>query len=222
MIKILLSVVLTTFITANAWAGAVTVPNTFTAGTTSSAEQVKANFTAVKTTVDDNFARVVPVGAMMPFAGATAPAGWLLCNGAAVSRTVTYASLFTAIGVAWGSGDGTTTFNLPDMRGRFARGVDAAAGNDPDAAARTASNAGGNAGDAVGSLQADAFQGHNHIGGSGTYMGTTAGGVTNYSQNSGINSWTTNGITDHASYGVARPSTESRPKNVGVNYIIKF
>ena len=53
----------------------------------------------------------------------TAPTGWLLCNGAAVSRT-TYASLFAVIGTIYGSGDGSTTFNVPDFRGRVPAGVD--------------------------------------------------------------------------------------------------
>lgn len=54
-------------------------------------------------------------GIMVPYAGATAPSGWLLCQGQAVSRT-TYSSLFTAIGTSWGAGDGSTTFNIPDLR----------------------------------------------------------------------------------------------------------
>ena len=56
-------------------------------------------------------------GRIEDFGGSAAPAGFLLCNGAAVSRT-TYADLFNAIGTAWGAGDGSTTFNLPDLRGR--------------------------------------------------------------------------------------------------------
>lgn len=59
----------------------------------------------------------LPVGAMIDYAAATAPAGWLVCDGAAVSRTA-YAALFAAIGTTWGTGDGSTTFNLPDSRGR--------------------------------------------------------------------------------------------------------
>lgn len=57
----------------------------------------------------------VPTGAIMPFAGASAPSGYLLCNGAAVSRTA-YAALFSVIGTSYGSGDGSTTFNVPDLR----------------------------------------------------------------------------------------------------------
>lgn len=58
------------------------------------------------------------VGFLQPYAGTTAPSGWLLCNGQAVSRS-TYANLFALIGTAAGAGDGSTTFNLPDYRGKF-------------------------------------------------------------------------------------------------------
>lgn len=66
---------------------------------------------------------LVPVGAVAPCFLAAAPTNWLLCHGQAVSRT-TYAALFAAIGVVGGAGDGTTTFNIPDMRGRAAIGKD--------------------------------------------------------------------------------------------------
>ena len=59
----------------------------------------------------------------MPYAGASAPAGWLFCAGQAVSRT-TFAALFAAVGTTYGAGDGSTTFNLPDLRGRAAVGKD--------------------------------------------------------------------------------------------------
>lgn len=64
-----------------------------------------------------------PTGAILAFAGSAAPAGWLLCDGSAVSRTA-YAALFAAIATAYGAGDGTSTFNLPDLRGRTAVGKD--------------------------------------------------------------------------------------------------
>ena len=59
----------------------------------------------------------LPVGLIMGFGGATVPSGWLLCDGRAISRTA-YAALFLAIGTLWGAGDGSTTFNIPDGRGR--------------------------------------------------------------------------------------------------------
>lgn len=67
------------------------------------------------------YATGMPVGAVFAFASASTPAGYLLCNGQAVSRTV-YATLFNAIGTIFGSGDGATTFNVPDMRDWFVRG----------------------------------------------------------------------------------------------------
>ncbi len=63
----------------------------------------------------------IPTGVILTFGGSTVPEGFLLCNGAAISRT-TYAKLFAAIGTLYGAGDGATTFNLPDMRDRFAEG----------------------------------------------------------------------------------------------------
>lgn len=66
--------------------------------------------------------RVEPAGIVKPFGGTTAPRGHLLCNGAAVSRT-TYAALFTVIGTSYGAGDGSTTFNLPNLQGRFPLGL---------------------------------------------------------------------------------------------------
>lgn len=70
-----------------------------------------------------------PVGTIIDHAGGSVPIGYLVCDGSAVSRT-TYAGLFAQIGTIWGSGDGSTTFNLPDFRGRVARGVAASGTGD--------------------------------------------------------------------------------------------
>jgi microcystin-dependent protein len=67
--------------------------------------------------IKDSTGQIAPVGHMVLFAGTTAPEGWLLCDGQAVSRSK-YVSLFEVVGSTWGNGDGTLTFNLPDMRGR--------------------------------------------------------------------------------------------------------
>lgn len=64
-----------------------------------------------------------PSGVVLPFAGTTAPGGWFLCAGQAVSR-IDYAALFTALGTTYGAGDGSTTFNVPDLRGRVPGGKD--------------------------------------------------------------------------------------------------
>lgn len=71
-----------------------------------------------------------PAGTVQYFANTTVPNGYLECNGAAVNRT-TYAELFAAIGVTYGPGNGTTTFNLPDLRGEFIRSYDNGKGTDP-------------------------------------------------------------------------------------------
>jgi microcystin-dependent protein len=63
-----------------------------------------------------------PVGSIQAYGGATAPCGWLLCQGQAISRA-TYAELFDVIGTSFGAGNGSTTFNVPDLRGRFAEGL---------------------------------------------------------------------------------------------------
>jgi microcystin-dependent protein len=85
--------------------------------------KVGVNSSAVTTSLDYKVANVVPVGAVIPYAGSTAPTNWLLCAGQAISRS-TYAALFTVVGTTYGTGDGSTTFNLPDLRGRVAAGKD--------------------------------------------------------------------------------------------------
>ena len=70
----------------------------------------------------------MPSGAILQFAGSAAPSGYLLCDGSAVSRT-TYAALFSAIGTTYGTGDGSTTFNVPDFRGRVPSGFAASGGH---------------------------------------------------------------------------------------------
>jgi microcystin-dependent protein len=70
---------------------------------------------------------LIPTGTVMAYAGATAPDGWLLCNGAAVSRT-TYANLWALVSSTYGSGDGTSTFNVPDMRSRMPIGAGSGTG----------------------------------------------------------------------------------------------
>lgn len=69
-----------------------------------------------------NIPDTVPTGVLLPYCAAVAPIGYLLCDGAAISRT-TYAALFAVIGVAYGVGDGSTTFNLPDMQGAIPVGI---------------------------------------------------------------------------------------------------
>jgi len=112
------------------------------------------NMAATKKYVDDEIAAIpssdsVPAGTVIWTARSSAPTGYLKANGAAVSRT-TYATLFSAIGTQFGAGDGSTTFNLPDLRGEFVRGLDDGRGID--------------AGRTLGSTQADQNKQHNHGG----------------------------------------------------------
>jgi microcystin-dependent protein len=81
----------------------------------------------------------VPVGVMTAYGGATAPTGWLLCYGQAVSRT-TYAALFATIGIAYGQGDGSSTFNIPDKRGRISIGADNMGGSAAGVVTQAVSN----------------------------------------------------------------------------------
>ena len=91
----------------------------------------------------------VPPGALFPYAGTTEPSGFLFCSGNAVSRT-TYSALFAAIGTTYGVGNGSTTFNLPDLRGRVIAGKDNMSGT---AASRLTSNVAGSTLGATGGVQ---------------------------------------------------------------------
>lgn len=117
---------------------------------------------------------VFPAGIVLPYAGATAPAGWLLCDGTSYIRA-NYLRLFNAISTAHGS-NANNTFNVPDYRGRFLRGTDnmgsGAAGRDPNTGTRTAANAGGNTGNAIGSVQVNATA----VNGLSSTNSTTTGG----------------------------------------------
>jgi microcystin-dependent protein len=144
------------------------------------------------------------------------PTGWLLCDGSAISRA-SYAALFTATGTVHGSGDGASTFNLPDYRGRFLRGVDNGAGRDTDS--RSPAQPGGNA-SGVGTVQEDALQLHTH---------NLAGAAAAYYPGAddalgGAYATRVSGSQVTATLGPigANSSTETRPKNAYVNYIIKY
>lgn len=204
------------------------------------------------TTVDQLTAYVsgnnsfLPAGAIQAFAMNTVPTGWLECNGVAVSR-VTYANLFSVIGVTYGAGNGVTTFNLPDLRGEFIRGLDNGRSVDP--------------GRTLGSNQTGANNphthtivdpshnhtqnahvhgitdpGHNHS--ANTYdvfdssppgkfgsQAPTTGAITDYtnSNTTGVTVNAAAGTNNAASTGISINSegTESRPRNVAMVYCIK-
>lgn len=92
---------------------------------------------------------MTPIGAIMDYGGATAPTGWLLCYGQAVSRT-TYAALFAVLGTTYGVGDGSTTFNVPDIRGRVVAGQDDMGGTSANRLTNPGSTINGIDGDVLG------------------------------------------------------------------------
>ena len=153
---------------------------------------------------------LVPAGTIVAYGGTTAPAGWLLCNGASKTRT-DYVALSTAIGTAFGTSS-ATTFNVPDFRGRFLRGWDNTAGRDPDRAGRLAMNTGGSTGDGIGSIQEDALKIHGH---QYSFYNTTDGDDGSSGQHEVNGSY----LANSSETGT---STENRPKNAYVNYIIKY
>lgn len=110
----------------------------------------------------------VPVGSILPFAGNSVPAGWLLCNGTPYNgNDATYAKLYSAIGLAWG-GSSISSFRVPDLRGQFLRGVSAGTAIDPDRSSRYNKYTGGNDGDLVGSYQYSENKSHSHMGNTNT------------------------------------------------------
>jgi microcystin-dependent protein len=151
----------------------------------------------------------IPAGAVATFAMNAAPTGWLKANGAAVSRT-TYATLFTAIGTTFGVGDGSTTFNVPDLRGEFIRGWDDARGID--------------SGRVFGSSQLDQFQGHGHTltgrqhaAGTGTANEFADTGAAEVYSN-------TTSVQDPVarSNGTPRTGNETRPRSIALLACIKY
>ncbi len=143
----------------------------------------------------DDLSGMIPSGAVLYFAGRNAPTGWLKANGAAVSRS-TYAALFAAIGTTYGTGDGRSTFNLPDMRGEFVRGWDDGRGVDN--------------GRALGSAQADEFKAHTHGGVPQRAGDSDRGGSVSWFSIDGI------GQTEAAG------GSETRPRNIALLACIKI
>lgn len=197
--------------------------------------QVLASDAAFQQSIADQLTMSgVPTGTVVAFAGpsSSVPDGWLICDGQDVSRTQ-YSSLFDVISVSHGIGDGVNTFNLPDYRGRFLRGVDAGVGRDPDASARTSSGNNGNTGDDVGTVQGFATAlpitpfttstTGNHTHSYSHMVQTTAvnvagGGPHDIHYGSG----TTGSSGDHNHAISSGGDNETRPGNISVHYIIKY
>jgi microcystin-dependent protein len=158
----------------------------------------------------------VPPGTLIHFAGSSAPTGFLVANAAAVSRS-TYATLFGVIGTTYGAGDGYTTFNLPDGRGVFLRGLDSGRGLDT--------------GRTLGSYQADKFGSHTHgttetphvhaisgqwVGANGVGGANITGGNPPPSPNANTTNPASTGLTVNAA-----GSNETAPKNMASLICIK-
>lgn len=125
---------------------------------------------------------VLPTGTVVPFAGSAAPTGWLLCFGQTVSRT-TYPDLFATIGTNYGSGDGSTTFTLPDMRGRVLAGKDDMGGT---AASRLTSGVSGITATTLGATGGDErVHQHSHSN-TASFSGSGSSGTTNINHNHGV------------------------------------
>jgi len=165
-----------------------------------------------------------PVGMIASFGMATAPTGWIICNGTAVSRTVTYDVLFGTIGTTWGVGDGSGTFNLPDLRGGFLRGVGASAGFTVNHTTVLATK------------ESDTQQGHYHYTrvkdavyypyrNAGNFTaGSTAGvayaDAAKYSTSVIAREYLTS--AEGGPNGDVRSGDENRPNNIGVTFCIKY
>ena len=137
--------------------------------------------------------------------------GWMFCDGRALDSAV-YPELFAVIGYLYGK-TGVSSFNLPDYRGLFLRGVDAGAGMDPDSSKRLAPTGSG-ASSGIGSFQCDALQTHTH-----TYKSVQLSAP---SQSGNAAGQTTSEVNTSTPDTPARITSETRPKNIAVNYIIKF
>lgn len=166
-------------------------------------------------TLDDREGNDVQPGTITAFGGTAAPAGWLLCDGSAVSRT-THAALFAVIGAAYGPGDGSTTFNLPDLRQRVPLGL-------------AASGTGSGMGDTGGAID------HTHDLGPGHALLTFAagspyvrmfrrGGVTPWNQNNEITTslaLSSAGGSNSTAVALGGSSAVNNPPFIVVNFMIK-
>jgi Phage Tail Collar Domain len=172
-----------------------------------------------------------PIGSILPYSGQLTrdieqtliSAGYIPCDGRELSlQDPQYSALYAQISTFYGGG-GTAFFCVPDYRGRFLRGTDLGAGRDPDANARTAPNPGfsppnspGNTGDLVGSLQTDGVQSHTHEYASAggdyhhIYLGLEEPGV--FAEN----------IASAPSDPNPGGGSETRPKNIYINYVIVY
>jgi len=181
----------------------------------------------------------VPSGSVFCMAVATVPSGYLECNGAAVSRT-TYSALFAIIGTAYGAGNGSSTFNIPDLRGEFVRGFDNGKGTDSGrsiATSQSATNASHNHSVSVSgttsnkSLTGDVRRISEGYRAQGTASGVFTkeldgnNSITGSSSTSPVAGFSMDASHDHtfsASGTSGSQGGEARPRNIAMMYIIKI
>ena len=170
----------------------------------------------------------VPTGSVFCMAVVSVPSGYLECNGAAVSRS-TYSALFAVIGVQYGSGNGSSTFNLPDLRGEFVRGVDRGRGVDSGrniATSQGSQNASHNHSASASSSSTVSDPGHTHTANYGQGNLVSSGGAFGLRDSGNANRIrnANTGISVSTSTSVSignQGGNESRPRNVAMMYIIK-
>ena len=216
--------------------GALKLPNGTTAQRpTAATGQIRFNstttsFEGYNGSAWGGLASGIPVGTILTFGASTPHSGFLECNGSAISRS-TYASLFSILSTTHGTGDGSSTFNLPDLRGQFVRGWDNSAGVD--------------ASRAFGSSQTDQNKNHTHttdsqsLTGSVSHLsgslannpGSASGIITKLSPASAIGARSSGSAnasvisidaTHSHTISSSGGGTEARPKNIALMYIIKF
>lgn len=179
---------------------------------------------------------IIRTGTIIKYTSSTSPSNYLLCDGSSLSR-ITYSNLFNALtnytetNPAYGY-ETATHFNLPDLRGRFLRGVDEGAGNDPDASSRTAQGTNGNTGDTLGSLQNYAT--YNDFNSSVTISVSHTHQANAYDTNTGANTMAMHQVADGGpsalsfdtggdhSHSLSGFDSETRPINIGLSYYIKY
>ena len=175
----------------------------------------------------------VPSGSVFCMAVATVPSGYLECNGAAVSRS-TYSVLFAVIGTAYGTGNGSSTFNLPDLRGEFVRGFDNGRGVDSGrsiASSQSSQFGQHNHNVSASSSSSVTDPGHQHSMSVGFFNSVNSGGALSFKDagtSNRINTATT-GISVSTSTSISQSnrggtsnSSETRPRSIAMMYVIKF